>query len=242
MGEVLTATLGGLKRPRLTLGLGASLLLVPISFLGARIGSSSGAADLVTYEADFDVVSAPAPVPAVDAHHASVGEVASRRPEDMGSPEPARATAGPSGRASAGSAVAPPSSKVESTPSTTTTVLTSTKGEDVTVATPPAAPSGGPINVKLPLNLGSTLQRLTAGTSEAGQASWFQAPGGTCAHQTLPFGTLVKVTHLYNGTSTTCRVDDRGPFITGRVIDLSYDTFEKLAHPGSGVINVVLEW
>src|SRR5687767_8980161 len=43
----------------------------------------------------------------------------------------------------------------------------------------------------------------------------------TAAHRSLPFGTTVKVTHLGNRRSVTVRINDRGPFVAGRVIDLS---------------------
>jgi rare lipoprotein A len=79
--------------------------------------------------------------------------------------------------------------------------------------------------------------------SDSGVASWFNAPDGTCAHRTLPMGTKVKVTRVYNGASTTCKVDDRGPTLeTGRLIDLSLDTFEKLAAAEAGLIDVTIEW
>ena len=43
----------------------------------------------------------------------------------------------------------------------------------------------------------------------------------TCAHKTLPFGTVLRVTNLANGRSVNVRVNDRGPFVAGREIDLS---------------------
>lgn len=79
--------------------------------------------------------------------------------------------------------------------------------------------------------------------SDSGVASWFNAPDATCAHRTLPKGTMVKVTRLHNGAVTTCKVNDRGPTLeTGRLIDLSLDTFEKLAARGAGLIDVTIEW
>ena len=50
----------------------------------------------------------------------------------------------------------------------------------------------------------------------------------TAAHRTLPFGTKVRVHHLKNGRRVTVRVNDRGPFIEGRVIDLSFAAAKKL--------------
>ena len=54
----------------------------------------------------------------------------------------------------------------------------------------------------------------------------------TAAHKTLPFGTRVKVTHLKTGNSIVVRINDRGPFIRGRVIDLSRGAAQKLGCPG----------
>jgi hypothetical protein len=79
--------------------------------------------------------------------------------------------------------------------------------------------------------------------SDAGVASWFNAPDRTCAHRTLPFGTMVTVTRPATGAVTTCKVDDRGPTVeTGRLIDLSMDTFAALASTSSGLIDVMIEW
>jgi rare lipoprotein A (peptidoglycan hydrolase) len=83
----------------------------------------------------------------------------------------------------------------------------------------------------------------TTTKTDTGIASWFGAPAATCAHLTIPMGTIVKVTRLHNGATTTCTVDDRGPTAeTGRLIDLSLDTFEKLAPRGIGLIDVKIEW
>jgi peptidoglycan lytic transglycosylase len=46
------------------------------------------------------------------------------------------------------------------------------------------------------------------------------ASGMTAAHKTLPFGTLVRITHLHSGRSVVVRINDRGPFVTGRIIDV----------------------
>lgn len=75
-----------------------------------------------------------------------------------------------------------------------------------------------------------------------GQASYYGAPADECAHRSLPFGTIVKVTNLANGKVATCRVGDRGPFVEGRIIDLSEQTFAQLAPLSEGVIDVRIEW
>jgi rare lipoprotein A len=63
----------------------------------------------------------------------------------------------------------------------------------------------------------------------------------TAAHRTLPFGTRVRVTRLDTGNSVVVRINDRGPFKPGRVIDLSERAAENLGMTGIGVTPVRLE-
>ncbi|MEM9542288.1 MAG: septal ring lytic transglycosylase RlpA family protein [Cyanobacteria bacterium P01_E01_bin.42] len=63
----------------------------------------------------------------------------------------------------------------------------------------------------------------------------------TAAHKTLPFGTRVRVTNLNNGRSTIVRINDRGPFIRGRVIDLSRAAASSIGMLGSGIAPVTVE-
>jgi rare lipoprotein A len=60
----------------------------------------------------------------------------------------------------------------------------------------------------------------------------------TAAHRTLPFGTFVKVTNLDNGHSAVLIVNDRGPFVAGRVIDVSLRAADVLAFRKKGVARV----
>ena len=60
----------------------------------------------------------------------------------------------------------------------------------------------------------------------------------TAAHKRLAFGTLVRVTHLKNGRSVAVRINDRGPFARGRIIDLSYGAARKLGMVAQGVARV----
>nr|WP_300999901.1 septal ring lytic transglycosylase RlpA family protein [Halomonas sp.] len=60
----------------------------------------------------------------------------------------------------------------------------------------------------------------------------------TAAHRSLPFGTHVRVTRVDNGRETVVRINDRGPFVRGRVIDLSRRAAEELDMIGPGVVNV----
>jgi rare lipoprotein A len=63
----------------------------------------------------------------------------------------------------------------------------------------------------------------------------------TAAHPTYKFGTRVKVTHLENNRSVIVRINDRGPFVKGRVIDLSLAAAEELQMVKSGLAQVKLE-
>ncbi len=90
----------------------------------------------------------------------------------------------------------------------------------------------------------------------AGQASWYgrnyhgklTASGEkynmrklTAAHKTLPFGTIVRVTNTTNNKSVDVKINDRGPFVAGRVIDLSPKAFNKIGNTDQGVIPVRIE-
>ena len=63
----------------------------------------------------------------------------------------------------------------------------------------------------------------------------------TCAHKTLPFGTLLRITNLSNYVSVVVMVNDRGPYITGRTVDLSYGAAKKLNIIKKGVVNCKVE-
>lgn len=83
------------------------------------------------------------------------------------------------------------------------------------------------------------------GNVQEGKASWYDHPGSdpmTAAHRTLPFGTMVTVTNLANGKSVTVRINDRGPFVEGRIIDLNRPAFQKIAPTSAGVLRVRINW
>jgi rare lipoprotein A len=63
----------------------------------------------------------------------------------------------------------------------------------------------------------------------------------TAAHRTLPFGTRVRVTNVANGKSVVVRVNDRGPFVAGRIIDLSRAAAQEVEVLGTGLFTVRLE-
>lgn len=92
-----------------------------------------------------------------------------------------------------------------------------------------------------------------AGWTETGVASWYGEPfhgrttaSGerydmeelTCAHKTLPFGTYVRVENLDNGRSITLKVNDRGPFVDGRIVDVSRKAARELGMMGPGTARV----
>ncbi len=60
----------------------------------------------------------------------------------------------------------------------------------------------------------------------------------TCAHKELPFGTILSVTNLANGKTVRCVVNDRGPFVSGRDLDLSYAAAREIGVIGSGTRKV----
>ncbi len=80
---------------------------------------------------------------------------------------------------------------------------------------------------------------------QSGTATWYGTlhEAGTCAHLTIPFGTIVRVTDTDTGASTTCRVADRGPEAwTGNLIDLSPDVFRQLQPLSAGKMHVSLDY
>ena len=66
----------------------------------------------------------------------------------------------------------------------------------------------------------------------------FNPNGLTAAHRSLKFGTKVRVTNLRNGRSVIVRINDRGPFIRGRIIDLTYGAAAVVGMHGSGIAKV----
>lgn len=63
----------------------------------------------------------------------------------------------------------------------------------------------------------------------------------TAAHKKLPFGSQVRVTNLQTGKSVMVRINDRGPFVRGRVIDLSKSAFSEIASTSAGLVRVKIE-
>ena len=105
------------------------------------------------------------------------------------------------------------------------------------------------------LALGLALDAADAAAKSVlvGKASWYKMgkvtangerynpKGLTAAHRTLKFGTKVLVTNLRNGRRVVVRINDRGPFIRGRIIDLSLGAARKIGMAHAGVAKVKVE-
>ena len=98
----------------------------------------------------------------------------------------------------------------------------------------------------------ATLASANGASAQCGKASWYAltsmtASGErmnpaalTAAHRTLPFGTKLKVTNQRNGKTVVVRINDRGPFVRGRVIDLSRAAAQSLDFVRSGHTDICL--
>ncbi|MBW4448652.1 MAG: septal ring lytic transglycosylase RlpA family protein [Spirirestis rafaelensis WJT71-NPBG6] len=120
------------------------------------------------------------------------------------------------------------------------------------IALPPQQPIKQPQQVKKPpqQNTGGQVQATSKGMAsyygyESGNRTAtgerFNPQGFTAAHRSLPFGTRVRVTNTGNGRSVVVRINDRGPFIRGRVIDVSLGAAKELGMISSGVAAVKIE-
>jgi rare lipoprotein A len=122
-------------------------------------------------------------------------------------------------------------------------------------ATPRAPASMGVYKVGKPYQVGGVwyTPRVQPDYDEVGLASWygqahqgnptangerFDARAISAAHTTLPLPSLVEVTNLENGRRLVVRVNDRGPFVAGRIIDLSQAAARELGFEGRGVVRV----
>ena len=87
------------------------------------------------------------------------------------------------------------------------------------------------------------LSAASAAHSESGLASYYGGRGHagemTCAHRTRPFGSVITVTHA--GHMIRCRVNDRGPFVRGRIVDVSLSAARALGMMQSGVVRVSIQ-
>jgi peptidoglycan lytic transglycosylase len=126
-------------------------------------------------------------------------------------------------------------------------------------APPASAPQPGQPGASRPSGPPPAIERQPAVPGayvEEGVASWYGVPFNgrrtsngeiydmhefTAAHRTLPFNCVVRVTNLNNGKHTEVRINDRGPFVANRVIDLSLSAAQVIEMVGTGTANVRLE-
>jgi rare lipoprotein A len=142
-----------------------------------------------------------------------------------------------------------PSHPSTASPDTIESTKRSTDGEP---SPTPSRPSSAPA----PKRGKPSQSPAPAGYIEEGNASWYGVPFNgrrasngeiydmyklTAAHRTLPFETMVRVTNLNNGKSTTVRITDRGPFVDNRIIDLSLAAAREIESIGPGVVPVRVE-
>ncbi|WP_220753486.1 septal ring lytic transglycosylase RlpA family protein [Shewanella sp. KT0246] len=107
----------------------------------------------------------------------------------------------------------------------------------------------------LPIDASKTTQ-YSKSHALVGQASWYGNPfhgrltasgekynmrAYTAAHKTLPFGTIVRATNTANNKSVDVKINDRGPFVKGRVIDLSQKSFQQIASTNQGIVPIKIE-
>jgi rare lipoprotein A len=145
--------------------------------------------------------------------------------------------------------VSAPSHPSTASPDTIESTKRSTDGEP---SPTPSRPSSAPA----PKRGKPSQSPAPAGYIEEGNASWYGVPFNgrrasngeiydmyklTAAHRTLPFETMVRVTNLNNGKSTTVRITDRGPFVDNRIIDLSLAAAREIESIGPGVVPVRVE-
>ena len=109
------------------------------------------------------------------------------------------------------------------------------------------------LTIALTIVFVSTNQTPAAAYQKCGKASWYAGPGSktasgetlrhganTAAHKSLPFGSKVRVTNKRNGRSLIVRINDRGPYIHGRIIDLTRGGAQRLGFINSGVTPVCI--
>jgi rare lipoprotein A len=171
------------------------------------------------------------------------GELASARVEQFAKAE----------RSSRGAVIVTTTTTTEP-PTTTTAAPTTTAPKPTTTTTArpkPTTTTAKPTTTTAAPATTTTAKPTTTSTMgppppccrQEGGASYHDYPDiRTCAHKSLPKGTALKVTNLGNGKVTSCVVNDRGPYVEGRILDLSREAFAEIANISDGVIRVSIEW
>ena len=143
----------------------------------------------------------------------------------------------------------PPPTTTTAAPTTTTTAKP--KPTTTTTAKPTTTTTARPTTTTAAPTTTTTARPTTTSTmgppppccrQEGGASYHDYADPTTCAHRSLPKGTALRVTNLANGKTTSCVVNDRGPYVEGRILDLSKTGFSEIANLSDGVIRVAIEW
>ncbi|MEU4788192.1 septal ring lytic transglycosylase RlpA family protein [Micromonospora tulbaghiae] len=151
---------------------------------------------------------------------------------------PAPTSAAPSPSASASpSASLSPSPKATASPKASRTQAASRSKARTTAPSPTAKKTSSPKVV----DSGSCGASFYAEGQMTANGETFNPNALTAAHKTLPFNTKVRVTNPDNGKSVVVRINDRGPFIEGRCLDLSRAAFATIAATSLGHVNVRYE-
>jgi rare lipoprotein A len=132
-------------------------------------------------------------------------------------------------------------------------VTNKSEWRSVSRQTPAAYHHGPRATARTARHTPSATKKPTGNTSSHGVASFYSEDSETAsgekfdphqltaAHRTLPFGTRLRVTNVSTGRSVTVRINDRGPFVAGRNVDLSYSAAETIGMVERGVTKVKLE-
>lgn len=125
------------------------------------------------------------------------------------------------------------------------------------IALPSCASTGNATTKNNAVSPVGSIPEFEVKSTQTGKASWYSVAtnygtrtasgqrlsngGATAAHKTLPLGTKVRVTNTRNGKSEVVTINDRGPYIKGRIIDVTIGCAERLGFRSSGVVPVKVE-
>jgi rare lipoprotein A len=126
---------------------------------------------------------------------------------------------------------APSASKTTPPPARTVTSQLSTSK-----TTKPASSAG--VGNAAVISTGTCQASFYGEPQQTANGETFNPAALTAAHKTLPFNTMVRVTNVANGKSVVVRINDRGPYVSGRCLDLSTAAFSAIASTSAGVANV----
>jgi hypothetical protein len=137
---------------------------------------------------------------------------------------------------------AAPTTAAPTTAAPTTVVRAAQTAAPVTALKATSAPKPAPATTTPPPPPPPPAPAAAPRRSQSGQGTWYRYQAGGCANNNLPMGTVVTVTNVDNGATTTCVVNDRGGFSYPRILDMDVSVFQQLAPLSSGVINISISW